>query len=131
MGLTFEGWKANWGLPLHQSMDGCVFRLPTNECFRLASYVRKMSERSIPLAQSRPRLLDFVQRTGRNKPINTLRSIVSEEYEAVARAAAVHWGRTNGHEVYSLQHDGIQLGWTRATTSASVASSLTRVVSQA
>ena len=62
MGLTFEGWKAKWGLPIHQSMRGCVVRLPTNERFDLEKYVEKMSERSIPLAQSRPRLLEFVKK---------------------------------------------------------------------
>ena len=101
LGLTFEGWKTTWGLPIHQSLNGCVIRLPTNERFDLENYVDNMSERSTPLAQSRPRLLEFVEKTCRKKPINTLRSIISEEYEAIARNAAVHWGRTEGHEEYT------------------------------
>ena len=116
---TFDTWKRDNHLP-----DDTVFPLnyknltlidlPNGLKFPDQTFFRQQRLNTEDLALRIPHVTELIrywsQHEGGNaNPERTLKSDICCEWEALSRCAKVRWAIKNGHDVLSLQHDGVVL----------------------
>jgi len=113
---TLGAWRARVGLrDGERPLAGFEVQLGAAGVFRFDVYRGVMRHGTAWLAQRLPAMREFVVshlRAQRDNarlqhPERTLASYVFQEAEGLSRAAKLQWAARGGHEVQSLQHDGV------------------------
>ena len=117
---TFDTWKRDNNLPENLSLplnhkNLTLIHLPNGLKFPVQTFFRQQHEKTEDLALRLPHLTDLISywskhEGGNSHPERTLKAEICCEWEALSRRAKVKWAISNGHDVLSLQHDGVVLG---------------------
>ena len=88
--------------------------LPNGLKFPVQTFFRQQRLKTEDLALSIPHVTELISYWSKNEggnanPERTLKSEICCEWEALSRNAKVRWAIKNGHDVRSLQHDGVVL----------------------
>jgi len=107
---TYGGWRAE--LNVSARLGDPQIALPDGDVFHVRNYLAQQPERTAWLADCLPDMLNALEEWARvdgngTAPARTLKSDVLAEYEARSREAKLLWAAAGGHDVLSLQHDGI------------------------
>ena len=115
--LIFESWKYDNGLPDSFKLpvthgNQTLNDLPNNFKFPANEFFKQQHQKTEDLALRHSHLTDLISYWsthygGCPHPERTLKAEILCEWEALSRRAKVLWAVHNGHDVISLQHDGI------------------------
>ena len=88
--------------------------LPNGLKFPVQTYFQQQRRKTEDMALRLPHVLELIEywRKHEGGNINSDRTLKSEiccEWEAISRRAKVRWALEHGHDVLSLQHDGVVL----------------------
>ena len=100
--------------------------------FNLKQYIDVQEARTDWMAERLPRMLDLVNQMGhRERPKSTMRSYTLQEKEAISCQAKMRWADWEGHEWFSIEHDGLGVGLVDGTNPEDAAKNVTGWVSKA
>lgn len=138
---TFETWKYHNNLPkdllLPKNNNGqTLISLPNGQHFPVQTYFRQQQQKTEHIALKFGHVTELISYWsshygGSPHPERTLKSEILCEWEAISRRAKILWAIENGHDVISLQHDGIVLALREGTRLDEVTKHLQDVSSKA
>ena len=132
--LDFDGsitkWERENGILPHATLmqRGCRVQVPgETELFDFRAYVTGLRARTEWIASRVPEMVQLARQTSSSRsdrPEVTAKSMVCQECEGISRDAKVDYCQTEGHWVFSKQHDGVGAGAMEGTSDEALRAAL-------